>query len=138
MRLLLATHRRTAYGEDAEALVRAIIAMTAAVGAFAAVGSAASGQLPLIGVPTLVLLGSVLVGAPIAAAASSAGVIWLMLLPMASGEALLVPLTMVMLCVAIAAGPERLLSWLASDAAPERAADLAEVGWIEEDDGRIV
>jgi len=137
MRMLLATRRRTAYGEDAEALVRAIIALTAAVGAFAAVGAAALGQLPLIGLPTVVLLGSLLVGAPIAVAASSAGIIWLALLPMASGETLVVPLSMVVLCLAIAVGPERLLSWLASDAAPQPIADPGEVGWIEEDDGRI-
>ena len=137
MRTLMAAGRRTAYSEDADAVVRAIFGLTAGVGAFAAAGAAATGQLPLIVIPTLALLGFRLTGASIALAASAAASTWALLLPAASGEGLLVPLTMIVLCLAIAVGPDRLLSWLAGDATPASKPRVDERGWIEDDEVEI-
>jgi hypothetical protein len=137
MRLPMAADPRTAYGEDAEAAVRALFGLTAGVGGFAAVFALAAGQLPLIALPTVALLGCLLFGASVIVAAYAAASVWLVLLPAASGEALLVPLTMIVLCVAVAVGPDRLLSWLARDAAPGADVASAGEGWIEEEPRRV-
>jgi hypothetical protein len=134
MGTLTAAGRRTAYGEDAQAIVRALLGLTAGAGAFAAAAAASTGQLPLIGIPTLALLGFLLAGASIAWAASAAGSIWVLLLPAASSEGILVPLTMIVVCLGLAIGPERLLSWLVRDAAPGSAPRVEDRGWIEEDE----
>lgn len=133
----MAAGRRTAHSEDAEAALRALVALTAGVGGFAAVGAAANGRVPLIALPTLALLGCLLIGTSMAVAAGAAGSVWLVLLPAAPGEALLVPLTMIVICLAIAVRPDRLLGWLARDAAPGFVPPAADDGWIEEDDGRV-
>ena len=137
MRTLMATGRRTAYSEDAEAVVRALFGLTAGVGVFAIAGAVSAGQAPLIAIPTLALLGCLLLGASIAPAASAAAGTWLILLPSVSGEGLLVPVTMIVVCIAIAVGPDRLLAWVARDATPTPVAPVADVGWIEEVDDRI-
>jgi len=133
MRLPMAAHRTT-YGEDAEAVVRAIFGVTVAVGTVGAVMLAATGQLPFIGLPTLLLLGCLVLGAPVAGAAYAAAAVWLVLAPIAHGEALLAPVAMVIGCLAIALGPERLLSWLAHDFAPGPGRAAEREGWIEADE----
>lgn len=133
MRLPMTAHR-TSDGEDAEAVVRAIFGLTAAVGAVGTAMFAATGQLPLIGLPTLLLIGCLAVGAPVAGAAFVAAGVWLVLAPTAHGEGLLAPLAMVLLCVAIAVGPERFLSWLGQDVAPGPGGAAADEGWIEADE----
>ena len=137
MRTLMATGRRTAYSEEAEAVVRALFGLTVGVGAFAIAGAVSTGQAPLIAIPTLALLGCLLVGASIALAGSAAAGTWLILMPSVSGEGLLVPMTMMIACLAIAVGPDRLFAWVARDATPTPVAPLTDVGWIEEVDGRI-
>jgi len=137
MRMLMAAGRRTAYSEDAEAVVRALFGLTAGVGGFAVAGSVSTDQIPLIAIPTLALLGCLVLGASVALSASAAAGTWLILVPSVSGEGLLVPMTMMVACLAIAVGPDRLLSWVASDATPTPVAPLADVGWIEEVDGRL-
>jgi hypothetical protein len=139
MRLPLAANPRTAYGEDAEAAVRALFGLTAGVGGFAAVIAVAAGQLPLTGIPTLMLLGCLVAGVSIVVSAYAAAGVWVVLLPAAPGEAILVPLAMIALCLAVAVGPDRMLSWIARDAAPgssEGAGAVAE-GWIEEEPRRV-
>ena len=137
MRLSMAAGQHTAYGEDAEAAVRALFGLTAGVGGFAAVIALAAGQVPFTALPTLALVGCLLVGAPIVVAAYAAASVWLVLLPAAPGEALLVPLTMIGLCLAVAVGPDRMLSWLARDAAPPSSGDRGDQGWIEEEPRRV-
>ena len=66
--------------------MRALLGLTAGAGAFAAAAAASTGQLPLIGLPTLALLGLLLARAPISWPASAAASVWLLLLPAASGE----------------------------------------------------
>ena len=137
MGTLTAAGRRTAYGEDAQAVVRALLGLTAGAGAFAAAAAASTGQLPLIGLPTLALLGFLLARAPIAWPASAAVGVWVLLLPTASGEGILVPLAMIVACLALALGPDRLLSWVAVDAAPGSVPRVDDRGWIEEDEVRF-
>ena len=60
MRGPVAAHHGTTYGEDAEAVLRAMFGLTAAVGPVAAAMAAVTGQLPLIGLPTAVLAMAVL------------------------------------------------------------------------------
>jgi len=137
MRLPAALGHRTPYGEDAEAAVRAVLGLTAGVGGLSAAVAAATDQVPFTALPTLVLVACLLGGsASILVAAYAAASVWLILAPAASGEALLVPVAMIVLCLSIALGPERLLSWLARDAAPT-ADRAAGEGWIEEDSRRI-
>ncbi|MGH2385019.1 MAG: hypothetical protein ACRDGB_08235 [Candidatus Limnocylindria bacterium] len=133
----MAAHQGTTYGEGAEAAVRAIFGLTAAVGTMAAAMAAVTGQLPLIALPTLVLLGWLVVGAPVAGAAYAGAAVWLVLAPTAQGEALLAPLAMVVLCIAIALGPERVLAWLSRDAAPAVDSVGDDHGWIEDEPHRI-
>jgi hypothetical protein len=137
MRLPMAAGPHSVYGEDAEAAVRALFGLTAGVGGFAAVIALVAGQLPLTAIPTLALVGCLLFGASVVVAAYGAAIVWLVLLPAADGEALLVPLTMIVLCLAVAVGPDRLLSWLARDAAPGSEDDSAAEGWIEEEPRRV-
>lgn len=131
MRPPIAT-QRTPYGEEAEAAGRAIFGLTAAVGAVATAMIAATGELPLIGLPTLVLLGCLVIGAPVGGAAYAGAAVWLVLAPTAQGEGLLAPLAMVSICLVIAIGPDRLRSWLERDAAPGGLERVVGDGWIEE------
>ncbi len=133
MALPPAAGQRVAYGEDAEAVVRAIFGLTAGVGALAAAATVAIGQLPFTAPPTLVLLICLLFGSSLMVAGSGAASVWLVLLPAAPGEALLVPLTMIVFCLTIGIGPERLLAWLARDATPTVGGVVSGEGWIEED-----
>ena len=137
MRLPMAAGSHSAYGEDAEAAVRALFGLTAGIGGFAAVIALVAGQLPLTAIPALGLVGCLLFGTSVVVAAYVAATVWLVLLPAAQGEALLVPLTMIVLCLAVAVGPDRLLSWLARDAAPGSEDDGAGEGWIEEEPRRV-
>jgi len=123
-------HQLPTYGEDAETVVRAIFALTAGVGGMLTGIAVAGDQLPLIALPTTVLIGCLCFDRLSVAAYVAAGV-WLALAPAASGEALLAPLSMILLCLAIAVGPDRFLGWLARDATPVGRA-LEDAGWIED------
>lgn len=133
MRMPMAAHR-TPYGEDAEAAARAIFGLTAAVGVVATAMIAATGELPLIGLPTLVLLACLVIGAPVTRAACAGAAVWLVLAPTAQGEGLLAPLAMVGLCLVIAIGPDQMAAWIARDATPAVGPMTAGEGWIEDAD----
>ncbi|MDQ3689232.1 MAG: hypothetical protein M3406_04205, partial [Chloroflexota bacterium] len=104
-------------GEDGEAVVRAVFALTAAVGGMLAGIAGAGDQPPLLALPTIVLIGCLCLGR-LTIAAYVAASVWLALLPLASGDALLAPLSMVLACLGIAIGPDRFVGWLARDATP--------------------
>jgi len=115
-----------------------VLGLTVGVGAMAAaVGAATEQPIMVIAAPTLVLLLTIIRGnVPLAGWAGVA--VWATLLPSAHDEALLAPLAMIVLCLAIAIGPERMLSWIGRDAVGHHDADDREPkGWIEED-GRPV
>lgn len=138
--MTLATGRRSRspVSDEAAAGARVVLGLTIGVGAMAAaIGAATDGLIMVITAPTLVLLVA-LVRGNVALAGWAGIAVWATLLPSAHDEALLAPLAMIVLCLAIAIGPERLLSWIGRDAVGHRdAQDGASKGWIEED-GRLV
>jgi hypothetical protein len=132
----LATRRRSRspVSEEAAAAVRVVLGLTVAVGFLAAaMGLAAEGPVMVIGLPTLVLLFAIVRGiVPMAAWAGVA--VWATLLPSAQDEALLAPIAMIVLCLAIAIGPDRMLAWIGRDLVGRADADARQTGgWIEED-----
>ena len=138
--MALSTRRRSrgAASEEAAAAARVVLAMTVAVGGMAAaIGAAAGDPILVIALPTAALLLALLTRA--VTAAGWAGVaVWLALVPSARGEAIVAPLLMAALCLAVAIGPDRLLAWLGRDVVGQPAdAARTSVGWIEED-GRAV
>ncbi len=115
-----------------------MLGLTVGVGAMAAaIGAATEQPIAVIAAPTLVLLVTILRGrVPLAGWAGVA--VWATLLPSAHDEALVAPLAMIVLCLAIAIGPERLLSWVHRDAVGRTGPGArGPQGWIEED-GRPV
>jgi hypothetical protein len=129
---------RSPVSDEAAAGARVVLGLTIGVGAMAAaMGAATDGLIMVIAAPTLVLLVA-LVRGNVALAGWAGMAVWATLLPSAHDEALLAPLAMIVLCLAIAIGPERLLSWIGRDAVGLRDADdRLSNGWIEED-GRLV
>lgn len=119
--------------------MRVVLGLTIAVGAMAAAfGAASGGPIVLVALPTAVLLAAHLRGAETLAGWLGAAV-WISILPSAHGEALLAPLAMIVLCLAVAFGPARLLSWVGYDLIGHREDEVSRParGWIEED-GRSV
>lgn len=119
--------------EEIVAAERAILGLTAGVGAMAAAASAVvADPLALIAAPTLVLMGLLARGlVPVAAYAAVA--VWLGLVLRAPGEAMLVPLAMAVVCIAIGMGPDRLLRWVREDFGGRSEEEpVEETGWIEE------
>jgi len=141
--MTVATRRRsrTPASDEAVAGARVVLGLTIGIGGMACVVGLATGQpLILIGLPTLLLVLSTVRGL-VPLAGWSGVAVWAALIPTAHGEAVAVPLAMMVICLAIAVGPGELLSWFARDAAPglhppEPGAPVVE-GWIEEDVGRI-
>ena len=122
---------RTVPGEETTAAIRAVLALSVGVGAMAAGGSALIGDpLVLVGIPTLALAAATARGATTPAAYAAAS-LWLMFLLRVQGEALLVPLGMAVICLAIAVGRDRLEAWFSGIREP-RAPSGADEGWIEE------
>jgi len=137
--MTLATRRRSRrpVSEEAAAGARVVLGLTIGVGAMAAaMGAATEEPIVVIAAPTLMLLVA-LVGGRVSMAGWAGIAVWATLLPSAHDEALLAPLAMIVLCLAIAIGPERMLSWIGRDAVGHRADDRHPQGWIEED-GRPV
>lgn len=136
----LATRRRprSPVSEEAVAAARVVLGLTVGVGVMAAAfGLATEGPITVIGLPTLVLLFAIV--RRVVTLAGWAGVaVWATLLPSAHDEALLAPIAMIVLCLAIAIGPERMLAWIGHDVAGRHDAEARQPqGWIEED-GRPV
>ena len=135
--MTVATRRRsrTPASEEAIAAARLVLGMTLGVGAMsAAIGASTSELMVVVALPTLVLLVAILRRA--VKASGWAGVaVWVVLLPPAQGEAMLAPLAMIVLCAAIAIGPDRLVSWVVEDVAGHRGGSQPPPaqGWIEED-----
>ena len=116
------------------AAARVVLGLTVVVGAMAAViGWGSEQAIAVIALPALVLVIAILRGmVPLAGWAGVA--VWATLLPSAHGEAILAPVVMIVLCLAIAIGPERLASWVGREVAGRHGADARDPeGWIEED-----
>jgi len=138
--VIAAIRRRptTDASEGADAFRRVVLGLTAAVGAMVAGIGAATGQPMLMAaMPTGAILVA-LAGGRVDAAGWAGAAVWMVLVPSARGEALLAPLAMIALCLAIAVSPERLLAWIGRDVRGRPPGDVqAAEGWIEEDPFRI-
>lgn len=125
---------RSPVSEEAAAAARVVLGLTIGVGGIAGIMGAGIGQpLVVVALPTLALVIALLLGAvPLAGWAGAA--VWAVLLPSAHGEAILAPMAMILLCLAIAIGPDRLTSWIGRDVAGRHGTDGRQPeGWIEED-----
>jgi hypothetical protein len=123
--------------EEAIAAARVVLGMTLAVGGMAAaIGASAGTPLVLLAIPTGAAAAALLLRA-VRVAAWAAAAVWVLLAPHASGEALVAPVVMASLCLAIAVGPDRLLGWVGRDAVGIAPDATGSAGWIEED-GRPV
>ncbi len=122
---------RAVHGEETTAATCAVLALSLGVGAMAAGGSALIGDpLVLAGIPALALAAAIARGATTPAAYAAAA-LWIVLLLRVQGEALLVPLAMAVICLAIAVGSDRLEMWLSRAHEAEGSREVGQ-GWIEE------
>lgn len=119
--------------EGAIGVVRLVLALSAAVGGMLTLIGLASGGLGvLFALPTVLMVVAMARGA-VRMAARIGAVLWIALLPAAPGEAIIAPMAMIGLCVAIAVGPGRLLDWIGRDAVGRSSEADAVGGWIEDD-----
>jgi hypothetical protein len=134
MTLVTRRRSRSPASEEAAAAARVVLAMTLAVGGMAAaIGAAAGDPILAIALPTAALSLALIVHA-VTLAGWAGLAVWLVLLPSTQGEAILAPLVMAVLCLAVAIGPDRLLAWIGRDAAGRPAGNPQPWdGWIEED-----
>lgn len=138
MTLATRPRSRTPVSEEAVAAARVVLGLTVGVGGMAALMGWGNEQaIVVIALPVLVLVIAIVRGT--VALAGWAGVaVWATLLPHAHGEALLAPIAMIVLCLAIAIGPGRLASWIGRNVAGRHATeDSQPAGWIEEDGHRV-
>jgi hypothetical protein len=134
MTLATRPRSRTPVSEEAVAAARVVLGLTVGVGGMAALmGWGNQQSIVVIALPLLVLVIAIVRGAvPVAGWAGVA--VWATLLPSAHGEALLAPIAMMVLCLAIAIGPDRLASWIGRNVAGRHEAEESQpAGWIEED-----
>ena len=134
MTLATRPRSRTPVSEEAAAAARVVLGMTVAVGGLAAlIGWGNDDSIAVIALPVLVLVIAIMRGA--VSVAGWAGVaVWATLLPSAHGEALLAPIAMMVLSLAIAIGPGRLGSWVGRNVAVRHDVEESQAaGWIEED-----
>jgi hypothetical protein len=134
--MTLATRPRSSspVSEEAVAAARVVLGLTVGVGGMAALMGWGNEQpIVVVALPVLVLVIAIVRGAvPVAGWAGVA--VWATLLPSAHGEALLAPIAMMVLCLAIAIGPDRLASWIGRNVTGQHDADASQpAGWIEED-----
>ncbi len=134
--------------EEGRAAARTLLATTAAIGGMVTLIDLAVGSLPVVALPSLALvvglIGVWLAGWTVAltrATGWAAAAVWLVLVPTAPGEAILVPLAMTAICASVAIGPGRVLAWAMADAAGRAPARIDEAGagngsavsgWIED------
>lgn len=136
-----------AFTEEGRAAARTLLTTTAAIGGMVTLIDLAVGSPPVIAAPALALLvglvGIRLFGWTTAltrATGWAGAAVWLVLVPTARGEAIVVPLAMTVICAALAIGPGRVLAWAIRDAAGrdvDRATEVAAdgphtAGWIED------
>ena len=132
---MTATRPRPRRSEESDAVYGVVMAVTAASGGMIAVFDAVEGTLPLTAAPTIVLLAALAQRSTVVSAWSGV-VVWVLVLGMASGLAILAPILMASLCLAFAVGPDRLLDWVRDEWIGHEENDSDEVGWIEEDQPR--
>lgn len=131
-----ATHHRREGSEEEAAVTGVVMAITSAAGAMLVVLGTVQGAIPLVTVPAVMLFVA-LARHAVPGTAWAAAAVWCAILPLAEGVALLAPAMMIVLCVAIAAGPDRFVAWIRGEWAGRDATDpAAAAGWIEDDTDR--
>ena len=132
---MVTLRRRTSVPEEVEAAERSVLGLTAGVGGTATLISIMVGDpLALVGVPSLVAFILLARGATIPAAWAAMAA-WLVFATRAPNEAIVVPLVMAIVCLAIAIGPERFGGWVRDDMGGSHAREPEPdpgQGWIEE------
>ena len=118
--------------EEADALYGVVMAVSAASGGMIAAFAAVQGELAVILLPTLALLAALVRHADVVAAWSGL-LVWTVVLVMAPGLAILAPMLMVVICLAFAIGPGRLLDWARDEWIGRMGDEPVQVGWIEDD-----
>jgi len=109
------------------------MALSAASGGMVSAIEVAHGSLALVAVPTFVLLGALAVRSATFSGYAAAA-LWILIVPMAHGVAILAPLMMVVLCLAFAVGPERLADWVRDEWTGRESTDPPDdAAWIEDD-----
>jgi hypothetical protein len=133
---MVTLRRRASVPEEVEAAERSVLGLTVGVGAMATLLSLMVGDpLAVVGAPSLVAFVFLARGATVPAAWAALAA-WLVFATRASNEAVVVPLVMAVVCLAIAVGPERFGGWLRDDMGGSHATEpQAEQGWIEERTG---
>ena len=122
-----------ARSEEGAAAFGAVMALSAASGGMVSVIEVTHGSLVLVAVPTLLLLGALVARNATLSAYAAAG-LWILIVPMAHGVAVLAPLMMVVLCLAFAVGPERMADWVRDEWTGRESGEPAdEAAWIEDD-----
>lgn len=124
--------RGTSVGDEEAAALSAVFAITAAAGGMAALIAAVNGEMSFVAVPTILLLAGIVARRPgVAGLAGTA--VWISFAPMAHAEAMIVPLTMTLICAGIAVGPARLLGWVRDDWTGRQTEESPMAsGWIED------
>ena len=122
--------RPAARSEEGEAAERVVIFVTAAVGAMVTVFES------VVAMPLLVALATLALAATMALRARklapwAAMAVWATLLLRTEGWAILPPLLMIVLCLALAVGPDRLLDWVGEEWVGRRKRQEPG-GWIED------
>jgi hypothetical protein len=122
----------SARSEEGAAAFGAVMALSAASGGMISVIELTHGSLGLVVVPTLVLVGA-LAARNATLSGYAAAALWILIVPMAHGVAVLAPLMMVVLCLASAVGPERLADWVRDEwTGRESGEPTDEAAWIED------
>ena len=123
---------RTDTSEERTAATRLVLGLSGAVGGIAGVIGVVGGQSTAwLLVPTVALLGGLVARSTPVAAWAGVG-LWLLVLPHAHAEGMLGPLIMLVGCLALAVGPERLAAMVARDWHGTRPAEPEPSGWIED------
>jgi hypothetical protein len=122
--------RHAARSEEGEAAERVVIFLSVAVGGMLTVLESAV-ELPMLVAIATLWLAATLVLRAVDVAPWAALVLWATILPRTEGWALVPPLMMIVLCLALAVGPDRLLDWV-RDEWNGRADGEPQAGWIEE------
>jgi hypothetical protein len=135
--LLARLRRESPMGEAEIAAASVVLAVTATVGVMVVLLAAAQGTLAMIAIPTFALLVSMARHAAVPSAWWALAA-WAALVPTALGMGIVAPLLMMVVCLGLAIGPDRLADWAIErmKVRPppiEPGAGPETVGWIEDD-----
>jgi hypothetical protein len=137
MHMLARVRRESPMGEAEIAAASVVLALTATVGGMVSLLTAVQGSVPLIALPTAALLVSMARHATVASAWWALAA-WAALLPMAMSMGIVAPMLMMVVCLGLAIGPERVAGWVGermkiSPPATDPEGTPESVGWIEDD-----